>query len=70
MVLAIAGAMGRATGWADSRAMDRAMSRPTAEGMSRVIFSTMFFKHVYLFMRALAKLELQLELELCVKLQL
>jgi hypothetical protein len=38
MVLAIAGAMGRARGWADSRAM----SRPTAEGMSRVIFSVMY----------------------------
>jgi hypothetical protein len=42
MVLAIAGAMGRATGWADGRAIDRAMSRPTAEGMSRVIFSVMY----------------------------
>jgi len=49
--------------------MDRAMSRPTAEGMSRVIFfSHVFFRN--LFMRALAKLELQLELEVCVKLQL
>ena len=42
MVLAIAGAMGRARGWADDRTMDRAMSRPTAEGMSRVIFSVMY----------------------------
>jgi len=59
MVLAIAGAMGRATGWADGRAMDRAMSRPTADGMSK----SNFFSHVFfwnLFMRALAKLELQL----------
>jgi hypothetical protein len=63
MVWAIAGAMGRATGWADGRAIDRAMSRPTAEGMS-----SNFFSHVYLFMRALARLEL--ELEPCVKLQL
>ncbi len=42
MVLAIAGAMGRATRWADGRAMDRALSRPTADGMSRVIFSVMY----------------------------
>ena len=46
MVLAIAGAMGRATGWADGTAMDRAMSRPTAERMSRVIFSAMYFSAI------------------------